>query len=503
MTGARPTLTQRLFLHVGGVAGLLVVVTVALVVAAIGFRDDANERERLLPAAADAVELSGVLADRLEVASDPRRDPAPGRDDLQEERQRTDLLLGRLEGELVGEPTLLVRLEDLNADVLAWQVRDASAAATGDPATQDEARDLLATAVDHAADLSAAITDRIADAARDARWSRAWFLRAVAAAVLMALALLVVGTRALRRVVIRPVRRLSSDVATVAEGAFDHPILGDGSRELAELAQSVTRMRDRILSERDRARRADEAVDQQAPAVAALRTLLSPRLATCPPELDAAGALVPADGALAGDWFDIAARPNGAVIAIGDVCGHGIDAGLLAVRTKFALLDAIDLGLHPEAALELASARFGRDDTFATAMVAEIDLLAGTCRYASAGHTPLLLLHDDGTVDHLERTGPLIGLAHGPRPNASVPLQPGDTLVLYTDGVVEARPRGGTQFLEERLVELLAAGGGQSAGAITEAILAAVVSHCEGVCPDDATIAVVRVNELRVAERAA
>lgn len=362
MPGSRPTLTQRLFLRVGGVAGLLVLMTVA----AIGFRDDADERDRLL--------------------------------------------------------------------------------------------------------------------------------RAVAAAVVLAVVLLVIGALALRKVVIRPVRRLSSDVAKVVEGAFDHPIHGDGSRELAELSQSVTRMRDRILSERDHARRADDAVDQQAPAVAALRTLLAPRLAACPPELDAAGALVPADGTLAGDWFDIAARPNGIVVAIGDVCGHGIDAGMLAVRTKFALLDAIDLGLHPEAALELASSRFGRDDTFATAMVAEVDLLAGTCRYASAGHTPLLLVRSDGTVERLERTGPLIGLAHGPRPNASVALQPGDTLVLYTDGVVEARPRGGTQFLEARLLALRNEGTGQGAGAVTEAILAAVVSHCAGVCPDDATIAVIRVN---------
>jgi serine phosphatase RsbU (regulator of sigma subunit) len=502
MPGTRPTLTQRLFLRVGGIAGLLVLVIVALVVAAIGFRDDANERERLLPASADAVELSGLLAARLEASTDPGGAPA-GSEGLRDERQRIDLLLGRIEGELAGEEALLAELGELRADIVGWQAAESSTATAGDPAAPDEVRDLLAAAVGRADDLSAAITDRISDSASDARWSRAWFLRAVAAAVLLALVLLVVGTLALRRVVTRPVRRLSSDVAAVAEGAFDHPIRGDGSRELADLAQSVTRMRDRILSERDNARRADEAVDQQAPAVAALRTLLSPRLAACPPELDAAGALVPADGTLAGDWFDIAARPNGIVVAIGDVCGHGIDAGLLAVRTKFALLDAIDLGLHPEAALELASARFGRDDTFATAMVAEVDLLAGTCRYASAGHTPLLLLRGDGSIERLERTGPLIGLAQGPRPNASVALQPGDMLVLYTDGVVEARPRGGTQFLESRLLDLLNESASQSAGAVAESILAAVVSHCAGVCPDDATIAVIRVNGLRAVERVA
>lgn len=341
--------------------------------------------------------------------------------------------------------------------------------------------------------LLAATVFRDAPADPSARQS---FLVLVIAAVGLALVIVVLVALALRRDVIAPVQELSDAVAAVADGAWDHEIRGQGSTELVDLAQSISRMRDRVLSERDQTRRAIDSADQQAPAVAALRTLLAPREAACPPEVDVAGALVPAEGALAGDWYDIATRSTGVVVAIGDVCGHGVDAGMLAVRTKFALLDAIDLGLHPAAALELAANRFGRDDTFATAAVAEIDLQAGRCRYASAGHLPVLLLRADGTVERLERTGPLIGLAQGIRPNASVEVAAGDTLVLYTDGVVEARPQGGAQFLEERLLDLLNGGIGTSAAALTEQVLAAVVSHCEGICPDDATIVVVRLEQL-------
>jgi serine phosphatase RsbU (regulator of sigma subunit) len=505
MGAPRRTLTQRFYLLVGTTAAVLGAVLLAVVISAISFRDDANRREVLLPASADAVELSSLLVNQLDALTAARPGATAGSLQQRDVRERLSVLVGRMERELAATPTLASELDAFRTDLLAWELHLDALGLTADRNTLDEETALLTDLVDRAEALSLSITDRIASAAETAQASRTTFLRAVGAAVGLALVLLVIGTLALRRLVLIPVRHLSDDVAAVAEGDFEHAIRGEGSRELAELAQSVTRMRTRILTEHERTQRAIDAMDQQAPALAALRTLLAPREDAPWEELDVAGALLPADGVLAGDWYDIASRPSGLVVAIGDVCGHGVEAGLLAVRTKFALLDAIDLGLHPAAALELAANRFGRDDTFATALVAEIDLRAGTCRYASAGHNPMLLLRADGTVEQLERTGPLLGLANGPRPNVSVPLQAGDTLVLYTDGVVEARPTGGgaNQFESERLIALLQGGAGQSAAALTELVLAEVVSHCGGRCPDDATIAVVQVNKMEVVQRVA
>lgn len=339
------------------------------------------------------------------------------------------------------------------------------------------------------------LTDEI-DAAADAeRSSRLWLLRAATGAVALGGLVLWSSAVAMRRLVVSPLHRLATDVAEVAGGDFAHPIRGERSRELEELADSVDRMRSRILNERDHAQRAIDAMDQQAPALAALRTLLNPREDGGPAGIDVAGALVPADGVLAGDWYDIVARPNGVVVALGDICGHGVDAGLLAVRTKFALLDAIQLGLHPAAALELASSRFGTTETFATAVVAEIDLQAGVCRYASAGHTPILLMRRTGEVEELPRTGPLLGMAEGPRPNASVPVHPGDTIILYTDGVIEARPVGGEQFRIDRLLELARDRQPADPARFSQTVLEAVVDHCGGRCPDDATIAVIDLVE--------
>jgi serine phosphatase RsbU (regulator of sigma subunit) len=499
----RWTLSQRFYVLVGAVTALLGIVVLLVVVSAIAFRDDANRREVLVPASADAVELTSLLVDQIDaLAAAPGA--SVGAPQQRSARERVGILVGRMERELAAETALASELDDLRADLSAWEAHVEAGAASGNPDTHAEETARLTALADRAESLSMAISDRIGDAAATARTSRTAFLQAASGAVVAALLLLLVGTLALRRLVLLPVRHLSQDVAEVAEGDLDHDIRGEGSRELAELAQSVTRMRARILTEHEHTQRAIDAMDQHAPALAALRTLLAAREDAPSDDLDVAGAIMPAEGVLAGDWYDITARPTGIVVAVGDVCGHGIEAGLLAVRTKFALLDAIDLGLHPAAALELAANRFGRDDTFATALVAEIDLRAGTCRYASAGHNPMLLLRADGTVEELERTGPLLGLAEGPRPNVSVPLQAGDTLVLYTDGVIEARPEGGgEQFESERLIGLLQDGASQTAAALTELVLAEVMSHCGGRCPDDATIALVQVNRLAVVERVA
>ncbi|HJR23885.1 MAG TPA: HAMP domain-containing protein, partial [Acidimicrobiales bacterium] len=361
--GRPGTLQRRLRLLVGGVGLILVVLLTTLSLAVAEFRDGVNRREDLIPATADASELSGLLIDQL-TGLDQARGAVVEAADFRQARQRAAVLVGRLERELADRPSLAAELVALREGLLAWQaavtsVALASGAAPGAAPEQDldAARKELTALVATADSLTASIAGAVEDVADDARTSRTVFLWTLAGAAVVCLVLLVLGAYALHMWVIVPVRRLSDDVSSVAEGAYDLPLERGSGRELDLLASSVVRMRDRILSERDRAVRAVEAMGQEAPAVVALRTLLAPREATPPPGIVAAGALLPAEGVLAGDWYDIAARDDEIVVAIGDVCGHGVDAGVLAVRTKFSLLDSIDLGLEPDAALELASRR--------------------------------------------------------------------------------------------------------------------------------------------------
>ncbi|HJR25636.1 MAG TPA: PP2C family protein-serine/threonine phosphatase, partial [Acidimicrobiales bacterium] len=116
----------------------------------------------------------------------------------------------------------------------------------------------------------------------------------------------------------------------------------------------------------------------------------------------------------------------------------------------------------------------------------------GRCRYASAGHNPALVVRAGGTVEQLPRTGPLIGLADGPRPTARTTLGPGDLLVAYTDGVVEARDDAGGQWQLDGLGPALLDCRTEHPAKIVEVVLADVLSHCGGRCTDDATVVVVR-----------
>ena len=479
MTRPRSTLQRRLRLLIGGVGLVLVLVITVLGLAVAGFRDDVNRRDDLIPAATDAAELSGILIDQLSELDRPPESAPVQAAELRVARQRTAVLVGRLERELAGRPDLAAAVDAFRDELLRWQ--------------REPSRPALLSLVAEADELTRSIASDVEDVAADAKTSRELFLWSVVGAAAVCLVLLGVGAWALHLWVIIPVRRLAEEVSTVADGAYDRPLGSGGGRELAQLAESVSRMRDGILAERDLAVRAVESVDQQAPAVAALRTLLAPREATPPPGLAAAGALLPAEGLLAGDWYDVARRDDELVIAIGDVCGHGVEAGVLAVRTKFALLDAIDAGLEPDAALALAAKRFGRNDTFVTALVAAVDVRTGECRYASAGHNPALVVRADGAVEQLPRTGPLIGLADGPRPLARTTLGPGDLLIAYTDGVVEARDTEGEQWRLESLEPVLLEHRTDDPDRIAEVVLAQVLAHCGGRCADDATVVVVRV----------
>jgi phosphoserine phosphatase RsbU/P len=118
----------------------------------------------------------------------------------------------------------------------------------------------------------------------------------------------------------------------------------------------------------------------------------------------------------------------------------------------------------------------------------------GELEWANAGHNPPFLVRAGGGVEQLEGGGPPLGIL----PMASYEacrarLEPGDLLVLYTDGVTEAMNGADEEFGEERLAEVLAANREQSAAAVIQAVNTAVTSFAAGAPPaDDLTIVVAR-----------
>ena len=146
-----------------------------------------------------------------------------------------------------------------------------------------------------------------------------------------------------------------------------------------------------------------------------------------------------------GDWYDVADLGEGRLaMAVGDVVGHGLRAAAMMGQLRSALRALIMADIGPAGAM-VALDRVARQSDEATACTSvkvvidpELDLLT----YSSAGHLPPLLVRDDGTVDLLDQaTGPPLAVTERARsrPLGTAKVRRGDTLVLYTDGLVERR----------------------------------------------------------------
>jgi phosphoserine phosphatase RsbU/P len=192
--------------------------------------------------------------------------------------------------------------------------------------------------------------------------------------------------------------------------------------------------------------------------------------------LDLAARYVPATE-VAGDFYDfLPAEGRRTGLLIADVSGHGVPAALVASMLKVAAAAEIPHAASPARVLsEMNQIFHGKlRNQFITAFCVFCDLEAGRITWSGAGHPPALLWrHGEGKVEELAQGGPVMGrLRRAVYTEASLPLEPGDRLLLFTDGIPEALSPAGEPFGDERLQSLLAAHAAQPAERIAEALLA-------------------------------
>ncbi|MEU8925874.1 SpoIIE family protein phosphatase [Kitasatospora sp. NPDC048545] len=213
---------------------------------------------------------------------------------------------------------------------------------------------------------------------------------------------------------------------------------------------------------------------------------------------DAAVRYRPAVGTLnvCGDWYDLVELPGERIaVAVGDVVGHGLLAAGVMGQLRSALSAASRVAAGPAQALEVlglyARSVDGAEST--TAATAFVDCTARTVTYSSAGHPPPVLVRGDGTVEFLDgATDPPLGARpeHRPRPEAVTGYAEGDTLVLYTDGLVERRREDIDTGLG-RLARALSDNRRADPGALADRVLSALLPP--GGATDDAALIIVRL----------
>ncbi|TVR90476.1 MAG: hypothetical protein EA416_11370 [Trueperaceae bacterium] len=199
---------------------------------------------------------------------------------------------------------------------------------------------------------------------------------------------------------------------------------------------------------------------------------------------------------VAGDFYDATRQGETTIVTVGDVADKGMAAALFMALTRSVLRASAVDGRDPGDVVTRANALLcadASDGMFVTLAHAHL-ASDGTVRYANAGHNPPLVARADGSLERLPRTGILVGWDDAARYGVeTVRLASGDALVLYTDGVTEARDERGREYGEERLVELVRehVAARRSAAAIVSALrtdLAGFVGQADAF--DDATLLV-------------
>jgi len=199
-----------------------------------------------------------------------------------------------------------------------------------------------------------------------------------------------------------------------------------------------------------------------------------------------------------GDYFDCFFIHEDALgIAIADVSGKGAPAALLMANLQASLraLASVDSDLKSlMSRINRLICQNTSPDKFITFFFGRLDPTHRCLRYCNAGHNPPMLFRGDGEVEFLERGGLLLGLfPDAPYEDGSVELEPGDVLVLYTDGITEALNAREEEFGEERLVEVVRSVGHRSSSEIVQAIQQAVEDFTGGTPQaDDFTLVVVK-----------
>ena len=230
------------------------------------------------------------------------------------------------------------------------------------------------------------------------------------------------------------------------------------------------------------------------------RTLLPPTLPDIPyAELAAIYHPAGAGSEIGGDFYDAFETGDGGwAIVIGDVCGKGAAAAAITGLARHTLRAAAFRESSPRAILERlnrALLREVREESFCTVAAGRLTAhergaLLTAC---AGGHPAPLVLRNDGTVEDATAPGTLLGIYPDidVRDRETV-LEPGESVIFYTDGVVEER-RDGEQFGEERLREVVAACSGLSATGIAERIERAVLEFQPVAPADDIAVVVLRI----------
>jgi phosphoserine phosphatase RsbU/P len=225
----------------------------------------------------------------------------------------------------------------------------------------------------------------------------------------------------------------------------------------------------RLLEESREKRRLEEDIRLAAD----IQSRVLPRMAPAVPSLDIAAATRPCR-TVGGDYFDLLLDGDGLCLALGDVSGKGLGAAMLMIALRAAVRAHWATGPLAEATARI-NATFHQnvpDDKYATFFIGRLDPHSGQMRYVNAGHNRPLLVRANGNWEALGRGGTVLGMFDtASYEEADATLEPGDTLLVFSDGVSDTWPDA--DAADAALVDLIRQGRELDAASLEREIFAA------------------------------
>lgn len=301
------------------------------------------------------------------------------------------------------------------------------------------------------------------------------------------------------------VHNLDRGTQFVKRGDFNHRIVVRSRDQLGALAASFNQMTE-YVQQLVKERVEKERLERELEIAKEVQARLFPECAPQAGRLEVTGVCLPAR-VVSGDYYDFLPLGEGELgLAVGDICGKGISAALLMSNLQATLRSNAANLWQGEATREAKSVaavverlnsqicRFTAANKFATFFFAVYDDARRTLTYCNAGHNPPLYFDGRG-VRRLNEGGTVIGIFPDLQYNQeTIPLNPGDLFVAYTDGIVESVNEYGEEFGESRLIRLIQGNADQSIDRIQDSIIQEVQSWTYGgERDDDMTLIVAKV----------
>jgi sigma-B regulation protein RsbU (phosphoserine phosphatase) len=191
-------------------------------------------------------------------------------------------------------------------------------------------------------------------------------------------------------------------------------------------------------------------------------------------------------------------RPDRLALCIADVCGKGLPGALLVSSLQATVRAFVDeqTPLHDAVArINRALCRQGAHGRFVTLFLAVLDLREGAMRFCNAGHNPPILVRPNGTVSRLDAGGTVVGVFDGAAYDSGrTAIGPGDRLLLFTDGLVEAGSLAAREYGDAHLVDTVSRHRTLDAGALLDRVFGDVHQWAGRRLDDDATAMAIAFN---------